>query len=180
MIRLESTQVPLSKVTRARLKSICYKDQTYDRAINQLIDFSLEFNNEREFHRWVEENIELLGFDRVVKSNSNRFPDIIAERDGELVNIEIETFSENFLLHGHDPNKCDLVICLVDNTELPVKTLKIDAFSLTPRIYLHKYPHSKTISLDQKHIDWLDKECINFSKLVRKWINEEMDNEGKK
>src|SRR4051794_12870398 len=50
-----------------------------------------------------------LGFDvRVVRAG---FPDCIAQRDGKRVRIEFEFLSSNFRLHGHDPSRCDAVVC---------------------------------------------------------------------
>ena len=41
------------------------------------------------------------------------FPDCTAYRDGKRIRIEFEFRSRNFVRHGHDPNKCDWIVCWV-------------------------------------------------------------------
>ncbi len=59
------------------------------------------------------------------------FPDVEALRlckDGRwrLVKAELEFESKNFLLHGHDPKGCDLIVCWKNNWEsCPVEVLEL-------------------------------------------------------
>lgn len=59
-----------------------------------------------------------LGF--VVKRWQVEFPDCQAVREmakgqWQDVNVEVEFESRNFLKHGHDPKKCDVIVCWVHN-----------------------------------------------------------------
>lgn len=59
-----------------------------------------------------------LGF--VVKRWQVEFPDCQAAREmargqWQDVNVELEMYSRNFLAHGHDPKKCDVIVCWVHN-----------------------------------------------------------------
>jgi HNH endonuclease len=59
-----------------------------------------------------------LGF--MVLRVQSEFPDVEALRCGEngrwrRVRIELEFESKNFLLHGHDPRECDLIVCWSHN-----------------------------------------------------------------
>ena len=59
-----------------------------------------------------------LGF--VVKRWQAEFPDIQAVREmakgqWQDVNVEVEFESKNFLKHGHDPKKCDVIVCWIHN-----------------------------------------------------------------
>ena len=174
----DRTLIPLSKNTRSKLKSYSHKDQSYDSVINQLIDFSVEFANEREFHLWVVENIQLLGFDKVIESNFHNFPDIIAEVDNEKVRIEIEIFSGNFFIHNHQIDGCDLVICLVDNVVLPIKTVALKNFIYKPyHRNAKRNNQTTTILITDEQADWIDEQCINLSKWVRQKLDEEMSKE---
>lgn len=58
------------------------------------------------------------------------FPDCLAWRtieDGyERFNIEFELYSQNFREHGHDPEKCDLIVCWEDNWPgSPIEVLQL-------------------------------------------------------
>ncbi len=57
------------------------------------------------------------------------FPDCIAYQNtgkGERkIRIEFEHKAKNFLLHKHDPKKCDWVVCWENNWPSPPKNLKI-------------------------------------------------------
>jgi Homing endonuclease associated repeat len=59
-----------------------------------------------------------LGF--VVKRWQVEFPDCQAVREmakgqWQDVNVEVEFESRNFLRHGHDPKKCDVIVCWIHN-----------------------------------------------------------------
>src|SRR6267154_1759364 len=59
-----------------------------------------------------------LGF--VVKRWQVAFPDCVAVREmakgqWQDQNVEVEFESRNFLKHGHDPKKCDVIVCWVHN-----------------------------------------------------------------
>ncbi len=61
----------------------------------------------------------------------NGFPDCIALRrvhggGCQLVKIELEYESRNFLKHGHDPAGCDMIVCWIHNwPECPVRVLEL-------------------------------------------------------
>jgi hypothetical protein len=59
-----------------------------------------------------------LGF--VVKRWQVEYPDCQAVREmargqWQDVNVEVEMYSRNFVAHGHDPKKCDVIVCWVHN-----------------------------------------------------------------
>lgn len=72
-----------------------------------------------------------LGF--IVESVATGFPDCEAKRRvnkpkdlWERVNIEFEYQSRNFRDHGHDPKKCDLIVCWEDNwQDCPIEVLEL-------------------------------------------------------
>ncbi len=73
-----------------------------------------------------------LGF--LVLRMQSPFPDCIAMRrvDDEtwqLVVIELEYESRNFIAHGHDPSKVDLIVCWKHNWEdCPVEVVELSRF----------------------------------------------------
>lgn len=65
------------------------------------------------------------GFE-ILSAQSIGFPDAIVKRDDATYAVEFEFKSSNFWLHKHDPMKCDLIICWIDddqNSLLPIVAL---------------------------------------------------------
>lgn len=56
-----------------------------------------------------EPDIKILSFD-------GTYPDALIEWKGKVYKVEFERASSNFTLHGHDPLRCDLVICWTNDT----------------------------------------------------------------
>lgn len=58
--------------------------------------------------------LEKFPFDLIFRGE---YPDaiLINENTKETVNVEFEEFSSLFHEHGHDPKKCDLIVCVVDD-----------------------------------------------------------------
>jgi predicted CopG family antitoxin len=96
--------------------------------IKTKITFMEKFNREKEFSDWFKEHFEMLGFSRIIEKRSLGFPDYIMELEGKEVGVELETMSSNFIRHHHDATKCDLVLCLVKDCELPIKIIDIPSF----------------------------------------------------
>lgn len=46
-----------------------------------------------------------------------RFPDAKMKHNGEIWRVEFEFTSSNFVLHGHNYDECDIIICWVNNLE---------------------------------------------------------------
>jgi hypothetical protein len=122
------TTISVSKQTHDEIQSIGYKGENFDEAINKLITFTKKFGSEQEFSNWFKENYYLFGFDSIIKENPRIFPDFIVKNGDKELRVELETHSSNFIMHKHNPNEVDLVICLVKNKELPVKTIEIKRF----------------------------------------------------
>jgi hypothetical protein len=70
-----------------------------------------------------------LGF--VIHKLQAEFPDCeamrrVSEDRCQLVKIEFELESRNFLRHMHDPSKCDLIVCWRHNwPECPLEVLEL-------------------------------------------------------
>ena len=57
-----------------------------------------------------------LGFPYIIKVSASEYPDaIIVNKRGEVKRIEFEYIASNFRQHGHDPNKCDYIVCWIDD-----------------------------------------------------------------
>jgi gas vesicle GvpC-like protein len=59
----------------------------------------------------------------------NSYPDaIFVSPSQQLLKVEFEFASGNFILHGHDPALCDMVICWKKDRELPVPVLELSRY----------------------------------------------------
>jgi len=127
---MRRTTIAINKNTREELKFLGKKYEDYDAIINKCINFTKKFENEHQFHEWFKNNFSLIGFDGIKEERIGRdgSPDFIMIRGNKEVRVELETLSGNFLLHKHDPKRVDLVVCLVKDKELPVKTVEITPF----------------------------------------------------
>jgi len=125
---VKKTTISISRQTQQELKSLGHKDDDYDSIIKRAIKFSKKFSNERQFHDWFKNNFLLFGFDRIITEEKNGFSDFVMEKNKKEVRVKLETLSSNFMLHKHNPKAIDLVICLIKDMPIPVKTLEITPF----------------------------------------------------
>jgi len=76
------------------------------------------------FHSWFKRNYKKLGFVSIKKEK--RGADFTCtDKDGQKINVELELLASNFLRHRHDESKVDIVVCLVNDINLPVKTIEV-------------------------------------------------------
>lgn len=63
---------------------------------------------------------------RPMRMKINQYPDAIYEKpDGSRLFVEFEYKSSNFVSHGHDATKTDLVICWQRDRDLPVPVIEL-------------------------------------------------------
>ncbi|MEM4713832.1 MAG: hypothetical protein QXQ61_04700 [Candidatus Bathyarchaeia archaeon] len=66
-----------------------------------------------------------LGFPYILKIKSD-YPDaIVIDELGDVKLVEFELFASNFIAHGHDPDKCDYVVCWENDLPENVEDKKI-------------------------------------------------------
>ncbi|MBU0977929.1 MAG: hypothetical protein KKD18_05925, partial [Nanoarchaeota archaeon] len=82
--------------------------------------------NEEQFARWFRKNYKKLGYSKIVRGDISRFPDFVMIRNGREVCVELETAASNFIVHKHNINKVDGIVCLVKERGLgkPVRIVK--------------------------------------------------------
>lgn len=172
MIKIEEnkkTTISITPRIRDELKQIGTKDEEYEEILKRTITFTKKFSDERTFHKWVGNNFHLFGFDSLLESNYHKSPDLVMTKNGKKIKVEVETLSSNFILHKHDPNEIDLVICLIKNKELPVKTIEIEPFEFE----LGPDSITKTsVNLSKKQIEWFHKYHVNLSSVIREKVEE--------
>lgn len=118
--------------------------------IKENITFSERFNNEKEFTQWFKSNYNLLGFDKLIKWNNSKTPDFIMEKERDQIKVELETLSSHFFVHKHNPKDVDLVICIIDDKKLPVKTIEIGKFE-----YINPLDNIKTLKISEELHEYL-------------------------
>ena len=84
-----------------------------------------KIKNEFELKKWFERNFKKLGYSKIIKGDSGKFPDFIMSKNNKEVRVELETSSSNFILHNHDRNKVDEVICIKKDVNIGIPILEI-------------------------------------------------------
>lgn len=164
--KVETTTIRVSSILKNELNLCGRKGESYEDIIKRNINFTKKFTNEREFRGWFKENYLLLGFDDIIEDNKNKTPDFIMLKDGEKVKVELETFSSNFILHGHKKEDVDVVICLLKDKDIEVHTVEINMFTPT---------HHVKVSIERDVVNILKSRLIvgeTYSSLLRKILKE--------
>jgi len=89
----------------------------------------IKIRNETDLRNWFKKNYKKLGFSKIVKSNTNKFPDFVMLEKGKKVKVELETKSSNFILHKH-PKKNIKLICIIEDIKIDIPTIVIDKIRL--------------------------------------------------
>ena len=79
--------------------------------------------NEKELAAWFRAHKQALGFVKLLEEPTGKYhkpyPDywgILPHR--QVIRIELEVLAYNFILHGHNPQGADLLVCAEDNSTL--------------------------------------------------------------
>jgi len=89
---------------------------------------------EKELSKWFIKNHKSLGYEEIVKNNNGRFPDFTMKKGGKDIGVELETLSSNFILHKHNKNEVDEVVCVKKDKELGVKIIEASELEFIPRM----------------------------------------------
>jgi len=142
---------------------------------------------ETEIISWVTEHYKELGYDNILEENSGKGPDLVMVKNGKKLKVEVEIYSSSFLKHNHNPKEVDEVLCVVNDTNLPIKTIKIgqlelwhnlkgndlvDFFKQTPDTILINHKTHQTLYHFQN--EWL-----NLSKEREMQIRNELERQAK-
>lgn len=127
--------------------------------------------NEKQFAEWFKKNYTRLGYQKIVRKDIKTCPDFIMLKDGKEVGVELETLSSNFVLHKHDLNKVDEIVCLIKDLELgkPI---------LVAKEAKHKIPITVSIKIDEEVLKMAKIYCvkknITFSNFLGNLLKEEI------
>jgi len=80
--------------------------------------------NEMQTREWLMAHLNDYD-DLEVLSSNTAFPDCVLRYHGKVQNVEMEYESGNFIIHGHNPARCDLVICWIHTINLPIPVLEL-------------------------------------------------------
>ena len=135
--------------------------------------------SEKEFKNWFMKNYSKLGYSKIVRSDISRCPDFIMLRDGKEIGVELETLSSNFVMHKHDLNKVDEIVCMVKDLDLGKSVLVADevqydgpikvTLSINERVYseFKKYCEDNAIMLSKK-IELVMQDIMGNKKMEKK------------
>lgn len=118
----ETTQIPLKKSTRQKLRNISTKGETYDELITKLVNIRNKFGEKEDLRDWFEKNYEILDIDQIEKDTRG---DYIVKRGNKRLITKIETLSSDFIKKGLDHKDFDLLICILEDEKLPIETIEI-------------------------------------------------------
>ena len=94
----------------------------------------IKIRHESDLRNWFKKNYKLLGIDKIIKSNTKKFPDFLVMEKGKKIKVELETRSSNFILHNHPVGKNIKVVCIIEDKKLKVPTIKIEKLALSSSI----------------------------------------------
>jgi len=117
-----------------------------------LFDEATELLTRRQYKAWViyRFGCEIEKFEDVdlVFRGPREYPDAILLRtvgkeppfDFEVLNIEFEEYSSNFKAHGHDPEKCNMIVCAYHDWEekYPNEKCPLDVYVVGGAFYPRK------------------------------------------
>ncbi len=125
--------------------------------------------NESELKKWVIDNYRKLGYSRIVRKDIGICPDLIMVRNGKEVKVELETVASNFLLHKHNLNDVDEIVCIVKDINLgkPVICVECLEFQGNPNVKV-------TLSFDDEVYEKFKKFCDDNAIMLSKKLELEM------
>jgi hypothetical protein len=106
--------------------------EDYESLTRRMLVLAEDFDNEHAFHRWFSRNYNVVGFTSVKQDNRSNFPDFVLCRGSQLWRVELEVLASRFIVHRHDPERVDLVICLHKDCSLTVPTLELNPLGRPP------------------------------------------------
>ena len=121
--------------------------------------------NESEMKKWFIKNYKKLGYSGIARKDVGQCPDFIMVKNGQKLGVELETVASNFLLHKHDLNKVDEIICVVRDVNLDKPVIKINELKFvgSPNI---KVTLSIDIKVYNKFQTFCEKNAFALSKKV--------------
>ena len=116
------TTIQISDSLRRRLKAMSsYRGISYTELLEDLIALftsSIPFKSEEEFKEWFKENLDRFGFKEILEERAATSPDFrLKDAKGNILEVEVELVGDDFVRHGHDPRKTDLIVCMYSDKE---------------------------------------------------------------
>ena len=125
--------------------------------------------SESELKKWFIKNYRKLGYSKIVRKDIGECPDLVMIKEGQEVGVELETVASNFLLHKHDLNKVDEIVCVVKDINLGKPVIGIDELRFVGS------PNAKvTLSFDRKVYNKFQKFCEDKAIMLSKRLELEM------
>lgn len=113
------------EVLRERLSQATqWRDDLIMKLREELSETEFNPKNEMEVIMLFSKIDTALGM-RPVRLKVNTYPDGIYEMNGEWTFVEFEYRSSNFVTHGHQAERTDLVICWIHDRPLPVPVMEL-------------------------------------------------------
>lgn len=105
-------------------KHLCDNYTNAVRKDRTLIPSFGDFHCETNLDKWFKKNYNIFGFTDIVRHNIDGI-DYICKCDDRHLSIGLEYESGNFILHGHNPDTVDIVICYKKDKDLSMPIIPI-------------------------------------------------------
>jgi len=132
-------------------------------------------NNESDFKAWFEKNYKKLGYSKIIKNDSGKFPDFIMQRDNKEIKVELETRSSHFINHNHSIKDVDEIVCIENDVNLNAKIITVKGLTFIPKERI-------TITIGNELLNWIDEKIEkkifgnrshSFEYLIKKQMDQE-------
>jgi len=127
--------------------------------------------NEKQFAEWFRKNYKKLGYFKIIRGDISRCPDFIMLRDNKEIGVELETLASNFLVHKHDINKVDEIVCLVKDVKLDKPIIEVTELKFEGNIKVTLSINSRVYE-DFK--EYCDENALMLSKKVENFMKGEL------
>lgn len=111
------TTIQISDSLRRRLKGMSsYRGISYSELLEDMVSLfesNVPFESEEEFKEWFKENLEKFSFKEILEERETSSPDFkLKNENDDVLEVEIELVGEDFVRHGHNPEKTDMIVCM--------------------------------------------------------------------
>ncbi len=134
---------------------------------------------ESELKSWFMKNYKKLGYSSIVRKDCGECPDFIMIKNGKELGVELETTASNFILHKHQLDKVDEVVCIVKDVKLGKPVININELEFVGSLNV-----KVTLSIDEEIYNKFQKYCrdnaIMLSKKLELEMQEIMNKRGSK
>ena len=136
-----------------------------------------KIKNEFMLKKWFENNFKKLGYSKIIRRDNGTFPDFIMLRNNKELRVELETLSSNFILHKHNKDNVDEIVCIKKDIEIGLPVIEIEGLDYIGKARISFTVDKKTANIIKNLLE--DSNFRNMSHVVELAIIALAEKEGK-